>query len=247
MTGLDIIKSAMRLAGVLASGESLDAAEQQDALMIANQMLDSWNAERLMAFSITIGEYSLTAGIATYTLGPGGTFNAPRPAKIERVSIVSLNNPNQPLELPIDYYTDRDWSQVPVKNVEGALPTGVYDDGNYPFRNLTYWTIPNVPVKTRIYSWQALTQFPNLVSSVTFPPGYFKAIRYNLAVELFPEFSDAGAQLSAITVQQAIQSKAILKTINSPTIQSTPDPAVCSSAGSHYNYYSDTAAPNPKY
>ena len=44
----------MRLIGALASGETLPADEAADGLMILNQMLDSWLAERLMAFTSAV-------------------------------------------------------------------------------------------------------------------------------------------------------------------------------------------------
>ena len=75
ITGTDLISSSMRLIGALGSGETMTAAEASDGLMVLNGMLDSWLAERLMAFSILIQEFPLVANQGTYTLGPGGDFN----------------------------------------------------------------------------------------------------------------------------------------------------------------------------
>src|SRR5690242_5956509 len=86
-TSLDLIKSALRLAGVLGTGETPSAAEGQDALVILNQMLDSWNAERLMIYTVARQVFSLVANKQAYTLGSGGDFDTPRPPKIEYVSI----------------------------------------------------------------------------------------------------------------------------------------------------------------
>src|SRR4029077_1286454 len=157
MNGLDLISSSMRLIGALASGEVPTNAEAQDALTVLNQRLDSWSADRLMVFTITIQEFALTPSQQVYTYGPGGNFNAARPARIDRASIVSLTNPSQPLELPIDYYTNWDWQQVPVKNIQTTLPQAVYDDQAFPLRNLSFWPIPTVVVNTRLYVWTALT------------------------------------------------------------------------------------------
>ena len=41
------IERSLRLLGVLAEGETPSAATSQDALMALNQMIDSWNTERL--------------------------------------------------------------------------------------------------------------------------------------------------------------------------------------------------------
>ncbi|MEY2916064.1 MAG: hypothetical protein RL454_993, partial [Actinomycetota bacterium] len=47
-TAGDQINGALRLLGVLAEGETPSSATSQDALNAMNQMLDSWNTERLM-------------------------------------------------------------------------------------------------------------------------------------------------------------------------------------------------------
>ena len=227
MTGNDLIASALRLIGVLASGETPSASEANDALMIANQMLDSWTAERLMIFGGSMQEFSLTPTKQTYTLGTGGDFNMPRPARIERMGIVSLNNPAQPLELPLEMLTDEQWEDIPVKLIPSSLPQEVYDDGAFPLRNLSFWSIPSVACNIRIYSWSALTQF-DLFTDITFPPGYMKAIRYNLAVDLCPEF---GRSVSPEVAMQAVSSKAIIKSINIPLLDLRCDAAVAGDGG----------------
>jgi len=231
----------MRLIGALASGETMPADEAADGLMVLNQMLDSWQAERLMAFTINIQEFPLVPGQQTYTMGPGGNFNVARPAKIERISIVSLNNPAQPLELPMEMLTDADWQdEIPVKLVPGSLPLQVYDDGAFPLRNLNYWTIPTIPVNTRIYSWQALNQFPDLVTDLTFPPGYLEALRYNLAIRLIAEMPGEYSQVTVgVSQTLATESLARVRSMNLPLIQSFCDPAL-SSEGGHYDYRSDS-------
>jgi len=242
MTGLDLISSAMRLIGALASGETPTAAEANDGLSCLNDMLDSWQAERLMIFTISIQEFPLVPGQQVYTMGPGGNFNTARPAKIERMSIVSLQNPTQPLELPITMYTDRDWQHVPVKvGITSTLPLNVYDDGAYPLRNLSFWVIPNIVNNVRIYSWNALNNFPDLVTDITFPPAYKEAIRYNLAARLIAEMPGEYAQ---ITVQAVIglatESLARVRIMNLPTIQAFVPPLPGDSKGGHYDYRSDS-------
>ena len=232
----------MRLIGALGTGETPTSAEAADSLLVLNQMLDSWLAERLMAFSIVIEEFPLISNQGTYTMGPGGNFNTLRPVRIDRVSIVWLSNPLQPLELPIPYLTDWDWQNVPVKNIQTSLPTGVYDDGNFPLRNLTFWGLPTTQVNTRIYSWQQLRQFPDLTTDITFPPGYSEALRYNLAVRLIAEMPGEYSQVTVtVTQQQATESLARVKSINIPIIQLFCDPAL-QGRGGYYNYYADQPA-----
>lgn len=228
----------MRLIGVLASGETPSGNENADALVILNQMVDSWNAERLNIFTLTITELPLIPGTQTYTLGTGGTLNLARPSRIERMSIVSLLNPAQPLELPLEMVTDAGWQAIPVKIITSTLPTVVYDDGAFPFRNLSFWPIPTIAVNTRIYGWQSLAAF-DLVTDVTLPPGYLKAMRYALAVDLAPEFGRAVPPEVAMQAQMSI---AKLKVMNAPTVEMTVDPALTGSKRQVYNWRSDTPA-----
>lgn len=239
MTAGDIIASACRLIGVLSSGETLPNDIGQDALAVFDQMLDSWTADRLTVFTINIAQFNLVPNQQVYTYGPGGDFNVPRPSEITRASIVSLTNPSQPLELYIDLYTDKDWQSIPVKNIQTTLPNGVYDDGAYPLRNLSFWPIPTVNVQTRLYTYTALTQPVTLATAVAFPPGYAEAFRYNLAVRLIAEMpGEFNPVMVQTTLQLAAESLARVKTINLPDIEATIDPYLSEKYG-RYNFYTD--------
>lgn len=239
MNGLDLISSSLRLCGVLASGETPSAAEAADALLILNQMLDSWSAEQLAVFTETIATYALTPGVQNYTLGTGGTLNGVRPAKIDRMSSLTFNNPAQPLELPMDLLSDADWQAIPVKAVSSTYPTKCYDDGAFPFRNIGFWPIPSAACSVIVYGWTALTSFPDLVTDITFPPGYLKAIRYNLAVDLSPEY---GRSIQPEVAAQAISSKAVIMSMNIETPDLRVDAALSNPGGFAYDWRTDMPA-----
>jgi len=248
MNAGNLINSAFRLINVLASGEVPSTSEQSDALTTLALMLDGWQAERLTIFTILRDGsttsphlFPFVSGQQTYTLGPGGNFNIARPAKIERMSIEWLANPAQPLELPLEMVNEQRWQTVPVKAITSTLPTVVYDDGNYPLRNLSFWCTPTVVSNVVIYYWQALSQFPDLVTDVEFPPGYFRALRYNLAVDLSIEF---GRPLPAGVAEIALSSKAVIMNMNLPVLEQRVDPAVIDPKLRAYNWISDTPVSN---
>lgn len=62
-------------------------------------------------------------------------------------------------------------------------------------------------------SVEELTQPATLATDLTFPPGYLRAFRYNLACEMAPEF---GTEPSAQVRRIAMSSKRNLKRINNP-------------------------------
>jgi hypothetical protein len=244
VTAQQLINSSLRLINVLPTGETPTAAESQDALATLNQMVDAWQGDCLMIFSIIRQVFSLSGGTydpsygQKYAMGPGGDFNTARPAKIDRLSVINLNNAAQPLELPLDYITDAQWQGLPVKAISSSLPQLVYDDQQFPSRNLYYWPVPNqFPCDTAIYSWSAISQFTDLGStSYTFPPGYQRAIRYNLAVDLSPEFQ---VQIPPLVLQIAAQSKADVAAMNAPLVDLKCDPALVGTSRDLYNWITD--------
>lgn len=238
MNGADLIASSLRLIGVLASGETPSGNEIADALVILQQMMDSWQSERLNIFTLNINEFPMVPGQQVYTLGTGGNFNMTRPASIERMSVVWLANPAQPLELPLEMVTDGGWQAIPIKLISSTLPIKCYDDGAFPLRNLNFWPIPTIVDNVRIYSWAPLTTF-DLTTDITFPPGYLKAIRYALAVDLAPEF---GRPVPPEVAAQALLSIAKLKTMNAPLIEAFCDEALVNPRSLKYNWISDTPA-----
>ena len=73
MTALDLIKRALRLLGVEASGETPGVNESTEALNVLNMMLDQWSLEKLMVYTLTNNLFTVTAGVTTYTMGPAGS------------------------------------------------------------------------------------------------------------------------------------------------------------------------------
>jgi hypothetical protein len=224
MKALDLIKSSMRLIGVLAPGETPSASEAQDAFSVLNDMVDSWNNQRLMLFAEVRQVYPLVVSQQGYTVGTGGDFDTTRPPRITNYGIISLNNPAQPLELPMQILTKDQWAAKPVKNIESALPREVWNDGGFPLLTLYVWPIPNVAVNMAIYPWVQISEFADLSKTdYTFPPGYRRCLRYNLAVELCAEF---GAPLTPAVASIAVSSKGEIKSLNEPILQMLCDPAL---------------------
>ena len=201
MTALDIITSAMKKFQGVASGEDPTADEAQDGLDNLNDMMDAWQIERLMIYTVQRQVFNLTVLQQSYTCGPGGDFNIPRPSRIDRMGIISLNNPSQPLELPLEYLTEAQWSMIPVKQILSSLPQRVWDDQGFPLRTLSFWCIPNVPVAVAIYTWGVLGTFADLSTDYIFPPGYADALKFNLAFRWCGDFGpNMPPQLPALAV-----------------------------------------------
>ncbi len=236
MNALGYITSAMRITNALASGETPTAAEASDALAILNTMIGGWNTERLMVFTIVMQQFTLTPNKGTYTLGAGGDFDYPRPANLYRAGIVWLANPQQPLEIPLTMLTDDEWATVPIKNITSTIPQYLYNDGSYPYMNLNFWCIPTIADDVRLYMWQLLTQFPDLITDILFPPGYPDAILYNLAVRLAA--NNIGTMITPLVLKLAAEAIAKIKGLNIPLLDLNVDVAL-NGRGRHYNWIDD--------
>lgn len=220
MTASELIASALRLIGVLAAGEPIPPDTAGDALDALNGMIDGWNADGLAIFTTRADDFPFVSGKQAYTLGTGGDFDIQRPASIDAMSAILLDNPENPIEEPIAMWSVQDWqTKFPVKNVDGSFPVGCYDDGGFPLRTLNFWPIPSQPNSVRIYSWQPLPA-QTLASPIAFPPGYQEAFRFNLAVRLAAEFD---APVSPIVAQGATEAMARVKRMNMPSLELRSD------------------------
>lgn len=65
-TALTLVRRALRLATIIASGETPDAATIQDALSVLNSMLAEWHDA-----GIGVPDYSINSEAATLTMGDG--------------------------------------------------------------------------------------------------------------------------------------------------------------------------------
>jgi hypothetical protein len=54
--------------------------------------------------------------------------------------------------------------------------------------------IPNHTIAIQLYLWNLLAQFTALTDTVSFRPGYYEALAYNLALKIAPQFGLAQDQ-----------------------------------------------------
>lgn len=242
-SALDIIKAGMRLSSLIGPEENPTNVEAANGLMCLNQMLDSWQLDRLSIFTVDITDFPFVGGQQTYTLGAGGNFNIPRPARIEAASAILGPNSGSPIELPMTYtQSESEWQGILIKSVTVTYPFVVYDDGGMPFRGLHMWPIPADSSQAfRLYSWEPLAQFDTLGTTKLFPPGYAEAIRYNLALRLADDFDE---DVRPSVVQRAMQSLDRLRISNVEIGLLTADDVVMDKLNDGSTGLSSTIPPN---
>lgn len=222
MTVLDLITRAMRLVGAISTGETPSAAEAQDSLDSLNDMLEAWSTERLAIYSITRSVYTIVSGTQRYTLGTGGTWDSVRPLRIENAGLV-YKNPNPTVEVPLERLNDDEWAAKRVKDLTSNLPRQFWYNEGWPLGEFHLWPTPLDANDVALYVWTPLTQFSTLTDTVTFPPGYADAIRYNLAVRMAPEF---GLEVPNLVVAYADAALTKIKAYNAPDYEMRVDPSL---------------------
>jgi hypothetical protein len=210
-TAYDQINGALRLLGVLAEGETPSAETARDSLMALNQMIDSWNTERLAVFSTQDQVFLWPPGELNRTLGPTGDFVGNRPVLLDDATY--FRDPQTNVSYGIKFINQQQYDGIAVKTVTSTYPQVIFVNNTFPDIDMFVYPKPLRELEWHFISVEELTQPAALATQLTFPPGYLRAFRYNLACEMAPEF---GVEPSAQVQRIAMYSKRNLKRINNP-------------------------------
>ena len=210
-TAGDQINGALRLLGILAEGETPSAETSQDALTALNQMIDSWNTERLAIYSTQDQVFSWPPNVLSRTLGPTGDFVGNRPILMDDATY--FKDPSNGISFGIKLINQQQYDGIAVKTVTSTYPQVMWINMNYPNIEMYVYPKPTKILEWHFISVDELTQPATLATELYFPPGYLRAFRYNLACEIAPEF---GVEPSPQVSRIAMDSKRNLKRINDP-------------------------------
>ena len=210
-TAGDQINRSLRLLGVLAEGETPSASVSQDALMALNQMIDSWNTERLSTFVTQDQVFMWPAGVISRDLGPSGDFVGLRPILMDDATY--YRDPGTNVSFGIKFINQQQYDGIAVKTVTTTYPQVCWVNMGFPDITLTIYPKPTRELEWHFISVQELDRPADLATVMYYPPGYLRAFTYNLAMEFAPEF---GVEPSPQVSRIAMTSKRNLKRINNP-------------------------------
>jgi len=206
-----LITGALRLIGVVASGEAPTEDDVEITKEALNGMIDSWSNNKLMIYTINPYVFDFD-GQQSYTLGPGGNWDTKRPTFIENVYVRLNSGTPQQLDIKMQDLSDEQYADITVKNTPSTFPFAFYDNGNYPLRTLTFFPVGNGSNKCVLWLRDPLINLDDLDAEISYPPGYERCFRFNLALEVAPEFGKVVPdEVNAI----ALRSKEELERINS--------------------------------
>ncbi len=202
-TALNLITGAARLLGVVRKGEALDGDEAADGLSALNAMLSAWGSERLMALARVRESFTLTSA-SSYTIGSGQTLNTTLPIAISN-AFIRIGG----VDYQLEEVTDEEYDQISIKDISG-IPY-VFNFTNSPTTATA--TIRLYPAPSAGYELHLLSEKPfttlTLATDIYFPQtAGERAARYNLAVEMAPEF---GVEPSSAVVAIVREAKGQMK------------------------------------
>lgn len=233
-TPRDIINLALKTANVLGVGQTASAEDINDSFNLLNMMMAQWQRRRYMVYQLIEASKQATGQIS-YTVGPGGDFDIPRPAKLEFAYFRQNQNTSLPVDYPLSILRAReDYDRISIKSLNAFPQYAFYDAGN-PLGNLFVWPIPNNQYEIHITVMQQLQQFANLSDNIVLPPEYKAALMWNLTLKLYPFF---GLPTNVVVRAEAEASMRIIEEANAQIPLLQMPPALRGRAGA-YNIYGD--------
>jgi hypothetical protein len=208
----DLIHSSMRLNGAIAAGEILETNELNDALVSLNQMLSSWNTEGASLVGRSRLVISIAGGVNSYAL-------TQRPVQIVAAS-AAISNVDSPLEI-VDA-AGYEAIPVPEKGLTSIFVKKLYCDYSFPFCSVWLWPTPRLNGQLEMWLFAVMTQFASLADTISLPEGYEAGLRWNLAVNLAPEY---GRPIDQVVLANAQNFKASLVQLNASNQMRSQAPA----------------------
>jgi hypothetical protein len=208
-TAQDIINGALRFISAIAAGETPATAESTDALLSLNEVIASLSAEEVYLYSRVTDTLALTINDNSYLWGTGagaGNLATARPLRLLEASCTANN-----VSLPVDIVSVAEYNAISDFTATSNYVSKLYLDNAYPTANMNVWPKPAATSTLTLYSLKPLTGFAALTDTFDFPPGYERAIKLQLAVDLAPEY---GRPITPEMFQLAMQAKAALRALN---------------------------------
>jgi hypothetical protein len=196
ITTIDLIRRAMYLINAVAAGEIPDDEDLNDGLLTLNEMLDSWDLQPMAVFGSPNESWTLAPGQSVYTwgttAGPTG-FTSERPVQINGVTCVRGG-----VSYPVEIITQDQYDAIMLKATASAIVERVLYVNDYPLGQLTCYPVPTEAVTLNFNTARQLNGPVTLQDTLAFPPGYLRALRYNLAVDLWPEYTNTTTDIESI-------------------------------------------------
>jgi hypothetical protein len=192
MTVRDFITNLLVTTGTIPQGEVPNASEATFVFNELNVLADQWNVDGGYIFQLSNVSYNLVPGQDGYTLGgttPSLTGSV-RPARIRNAAAVSGG-----FSFPVDLINSDEYNQILERAEAAKAPRRLWCDYGYPQANVKVWPTPNAACVLQLLAWLPIAQFTDLDGNIDFPPAYLAAMKFGLAVQVYPSFPPMDQQV----------------------------------------------------
>lgn len=219
-TPVEIINLALKQVGVLGVGQTASSEDVGDAFKILNMMMAQWSVKRNVVYQI-VDVPCMSTGAQTYSVGPGGDFNTPRPSRLFGAYCRQVNAPGLPVDYPLDLLESiSDYSRIATKTM-GSMPSAVWYDPQMPMGILHTWPVATTEYEIHILALKPLGKFASPYDDITLPDVYEEALMYNLAGRLYSLYgiqpNPAVIALASASLATVRQSNVQIATLNMPS------------------------------
>lgn len=199
IAAVDLIQSAMRLVGILESGETATADEINDGLAVLNDVIEQWKTGTLSIWQTANQSFTLVPGQSTYTIGSGGNFNTTRP-----VRILGAYCTVQGVDFPIEIIDQLQYNLLSLKTQQEQIGLFLVYQNDMPLGRVILWPVPAANTTLTLSMSTSLAAVATTATSIEYPPGGAKALRYTLGVELAGEFGSPVLQTVMDTYRECV-------------------------------------------
>lgn len=206
-TARQLIESALAKINKLGADETVSAEDGALCLLRLNALVDSWEVEDLFAYTSLETIFTLNSGVTSLTVGPGQDIDIARPTRIMRGSFTRLSQ----LDYRLTPVQEPEYNDICLKTISSLVPVVCFYDGGNPTGTVFFYPATSQAAEVHLITPEPGGQAVDLNTSYFLPQGYQRAIEFNLAVEIAPDFR---AVPSPWVVANATSSKRALKLMN---------------------------------
>lgn len=191
-----LIKGALRLAGVIAQGETPSASQVSEASETLNMMVKAWEADGLPLWAITTQTITPVAGQTAYTL------SGPKPLKC----LQAWNRQTaSSVDIPMRVITRQEYNMLGNKSTQGN-PIQLYFEPNRAASQVFLFPTPDSTAassnKIYLVVQRPFEDFNAATDEPDFPQEWYEAVKYGLAVRLAGEYN-TDIETRKILIQEA--------------------------------------------
>jgi hypothetical protein len=208
----DLIHSSFRLIGAIAAGEILETNELNDALVSLNQMIASWNTEG----ASLVGRQRMTMPVYQ-----ANTY----PLMFQPIRIVAASVNSGGIDSPLEIVDAAGWESTPEKQALSVYVQKLYCDYLYPTSTVYIAPQPRLSGTLEFFYYSQIPLFVTLNDTITLPPGYEVALRYNFAVALLPEYPRSQSDPSLPAQAQMFKASIVQLNVGNQMRSQTQSPA----------------------